>query len=216
MLTISDVLSSAELERIHALIAQGRFVEGTFTAGGPAARAKKNLLLDVRGDEIDQLAIKGLMRNAEFQAYAVPSRFAPPMVTRSSQGMRYGNHIDSALMGRAPRMRCDLSITLFLSDPDSYEGGELVMAGAPGIKLPAGSAVVYPSDALHRVEEVRRGDRIVLVTWAQSMVRDEQIRAMLFDLRRAIEEVEALGNAPETENLLIKTHANLTRKFAEV
>ena len=218
MLSIPDVLSAAELGQIHQLVGGGRFVEGTWTAGGPAAQVKNNLLLDVEGDGIDRIAINALMNSAVFQAYAIPSRFAPPMVNKYEQGMSYGDHIDAALMGRDPRMRCDLSITLFLTDPDAYDGGEMVFqsgSGATSVKLSAGSAVIYPSDTLHRVEEVRAGERVVIVTWVQSMVRDEQIRTMLFDLGQAIDRVEASGQPPETVNLLVKTHANLMRKFAE-
>ena len=218
MLSIPDVLSPADLGQIHQLVSGGRFVEGTWTAGGPAAQVKNNLLLDVEGDSIDRIAVNALMKSAVFQAYAIPSRFAPPMVNKYEQGMSYGDHIDAALMGRDPRMRCDLSITLFLTDPDAYDGGEMVFQSgseATSVKLPAGSAVIYPSDTLHRVEEVRTGERVVIVTWVQSMIHDEQIRTMLFDLGKAIERVEASKQPPETVNLLVKTHANLMRKYAE-
>ncbi len=218
MLNIPDVLSPGDLAQIHDLIGEGRFVKGAWTAGGPAAKVKNNLLLDLEGDRIDQIAIQALLQSTVFQSYAKPLRFAPPMVNKYGKGMGYGDHIDGALMGRAPRMRCDLSITLFLSPPGEYEGGELIFqshSDQTEVKLPAGAAVVYPSDTLHRVEAVRDGVRLVLVTWAQSMIRDEQIRTMLFDLERAIDQAEASGQSSEAVNLLIKTHANLYRKFAE-
>ena len=121
-------------------------------------------------------------------------------------------------MGRAPRMRCDLSITVFLSAPESYEGGELVVqtrAGELTFKLPAGAALVYPADSLHRVEPVRSGSRLVVVTWAQSQIRDAEVREMLHDLKRAIDHVEAREPGSETLLRLVRTHTNLTRKFAE-
>jgi PKHD-type hydroxylase len=217
VLKIPQLLSREELEQVRVWLRGGRFADGR-SAGSGAAGAKQNLVWGGEGDPIEQLAVQALSRSPLFQAYALPCRFAPPMVNRYDPGMHYGDHLDSALMGRSPPMRCDVSVTIFLSEPEEYEGGELVVTthvGEARIRLPAGWAIVYPSDSLHRVEPVRSGSRLVVVTWAQSLVRDQRVRDMLFDLRRAIEAVEAAGLAAETRNLLVKTHANLYRLFCE-
>jgi PKHD-type hydroxylase len=218
MLRIPQVLDAPALSRIHGWLEEGEFVDGRRSARGFGPEAKQNLVWHREGDPIERLCVEALSENALFQAYVLPCRFAPPMVNRYDPGMQYGAHLDSALMGRSPTMRSDASVTIFLSGPEDYEGGELVVTSRVGearVKLPAGWALVYPSDTLHRIEPVRSGRRIVVVTWAQSFIRDPQIREMLFDLRRALDAVEAAGAAPETLNLLRKTHTNLYRKFAE-
>jgi PKHD-type hydroxylase len=150
-----------------------------------------------------------------FMAVALPSKIHRPLFSRYTPGMSYGTHMDNAMMGE---MRIDLSVTLFLSDPSDYDGGELVIdfsTGERAIKLPAGSAVLYATTALHRVVEVTRGQRLAMVTWIRSLVRDPAKREILLDLKTAHHQLaKQLGKTPEVD-LLSKTHTNLLRRWAE-
>jgi PKHD-type hydroxylase len=147
----------------------------------------------------------------------LPHRFAPPLFARYTPGMEFGTHMDNAVMG-AERMRSDVSVTVFLSEPEDYDGGELVMetsGGEVAYKLPAGSAVTYPSTMLHRVAPVTRGTREVAVTWAQSLVRAADRREILFDLERVGRTLfERDGKTPEFD-LLNKSTANLRRMWVD-
>ena len=152
------------------------------------------------------------------RAAALPLRIVPPLLSRYAHRERYGNHVDDPVMQTHRPVRTDLSVTVFLSDPASYEGGELVIvtpAGEDAIKLPAGDAVLYPSTTLHRVEPVTRGERFVAVTWIQSLVRDAAIRDILFDLDRARREVFDREGKSRLFDLIAKCHANLLRHAAE-
>ena len=155
--------------------------------------------------------------NSVFAAAVLPRRFAPPLFARYTPGMEFGTHMDNAVMG-PDKMRSDVSVTLFLSEPEDYDGGELVMdtsGGEVGYKLPAGSAVVYPSTMLHRVAAVTRGTREVAVTWAQSLIRAADQREILFDLERVSRTVfDRDGKSPEFD-LLNKSTANLRRMWVE-
>lgn len=218
MLNLSNVLSSDELEQVDELIGRGKFVHGKRTAGGTAASVKNNLLLELAGDPVERLAVAALDRHGLFRSFAMPARFAPPMVCKYETGMSYGEHIDAPVMGESPPMRCDLAVTIFLSDPDGYDGGELVIRSHVAevrVKLPAGSAIVYPAGSLHRVEPVLRGERLAIVTWVQSFIREAEIREMLFDLDRVIHSMGDSEEARRLANPLIKTHTNLYRRFAE-
>lgn len=218
LIYITDVLTPDEMKEIRIQIGRGRFVDGRWTAGGPAADVKHNRILDAPDDRIDQIAVNALVRHPLFDAYAIPWRFAPPQVAKFEPGMYYGSHVDAALMGKTPRMRCDLSATIFLSEPGDYRGGDLTITyegGETSTKLPAGSAVVYSADTLHRVAPVEHGERLVIVTWVQSHVRDYQIRGMLFDLAQVIDRLRSRNHDRDDLLRLVKTHANLYRKFAE-
>ena len=158
------------------------------------------------------------MRNAEFSSFALPRRILPPRLARYDAGMGYGSHIDQAFMGQGEPMRSDLSMTLFLSDPGSYEGGELVVEtpiGEQEVKLPVGDAVVYSTTVHHRVATVGRGTRLVAVTWMQSFVPDPAKRQILHDLRTAKERVRAASPGSEEAELLIRSHANLMRMWSD-
>jgi PKHD-type hydroxylase len=137
-----------------------------------------------------------------------------PIFSRYEPGMAYGDHIDNSLMGGFSGIRTDLAMTLFLSPPDSYHGGELVIEGRDEIKLERGEAVVYSATSVHHVAPVTRGVRLACVTWIQSAVRDERIRAILYDLSRAAEHAETLNN-PSLTLLLSKSYHNLTRYASE-
>lgn len=222
---LEGVLSAEELATARRVLDEAKFVEGARTARGPAAGRKANLQLDRRTApsavaELDRLLVDALCRSDAFNRAVLPRRFTAPLYARYGEGMEYGPHVDNALMGvggPAP-VRADMAITVFLSDPDAYEGGELCVETALGeqtAKLPAGSAVVYPADTLHRVAEVTRGERLVAVTWAQSVVADPAVREVLADLRQAAETVQANAPGSPESLLLARAFANLLRRFAE-
>jgi PKHD-type hydroxylase len=219
--TIDAVLDWPTLKTLRKALADGSFVDGQKTAGFRAKRVKHNEQLTTKGGqrgELDNLVMDALRRNREFQHVAFPRTIQRPLFSRYTTGMDYGFHVDDALMGRGGKIRSDLSVTVFLSNPDDYEGGELEMASPYGpqeVKLLAGSAVVYPSSTLHRVKPVISGERLAAVTWVQSYVGDPARRELLYELdkvRRRLGEVDPEG--PETD-LAFKTYANLLRMWSD-
>jgi PKHD-type hydroxylase len=223
ILCIGEVLSSDAVARIVEELRSVEFVDGKRTAGWHARTVKRNTQADSRDRRVTRLRTEvdqAIQSHALFQMAARPRRIKPVMFSRYTEGMDYGNHVDDAVMsGPQGPMRTDLSFTLFLSDPESYDGGELVTettAGEQSYKLPAGAMVLYPSSTLHRVAPVTRGERIAAVGWAQSQVRDPQQREILFDLdsvRRRM--FDAGGKTPEFD-AVSRSLANLLRMWAEV
>jgi PKHD-type hydroxylase len=219
---IGDVLSPEEIKKLREEAALLPFVPGAETAGGRARRVKNNEQVSQKADErkvLHEIVIGALLRSKDFNRAALPKRLRPPLISRYRQGMAYGQHVDNALMGpKAARERSDVSITVFISDIDEYDGGELVIHGSFGaqeVKLPSGSVVVYPSHSLHEVAEVTRGERLVAVTWAQSYVRDERQREILASLAQIKDKMNVIAeDAPETD-LVHHTYANLLRMWAE-
>jgi PKHD-type hydroxylase len=216
---ILRVLDAPEAQRIATALQSRTFVDGKVSAAGLAAEVKKNLQAERTGPEhtdLDQQILAALRGNTALTAFAYPKLLALPNFARYEPGMEYGAHIDGAVMGGGggtPPFRTDLAMTLFLSPPDSYDGGELVIEGDLGeqeIKLDAGEAIFYSANSLHRVEPVTRGVRLVAVTWIQSSVRDERMRQILIDLGRAIDRVSP-GTDASTKLLLAKCHQNLLR-----
>ena len=211
------LLENAEVDGIAAELGQRTFSDGKLTAHGLAREVKNNLQLTSKGPETDELqniVISAFRRNAEVQAFALPRRVAAPIFSLYDPGMEYGAHVDNALIGG---IRTDMSVTLFLSRPESYEGGELVIdlpLGSQETKLDAGEAIVYPSNTLHHVAPVIRGTRLAAVTWIQSTVRDERIRAILYDLHKTSVD-PAVANNPSLSLLLGKSYLNLLRYAAE-
>ncbi|MGE0565726.1 MAG: Fe2+-dependent dioxygenase [Pseudolabrys sp.] len=215
---IGNVLSSKDLKTIRDALANARFVDGRATAGYAARRVKNNEQADSSDRSLDGIRklVGGRIRGNELFDLAVrPRTLTPLMFARYVKGKTYGSHVDDALMNG---MRTDVSFTLFLSDPKSYSGGELVLehtSGEEAIKLPAGAMVVYPTTVLHRVAKVTRGERLVCVGWARSHVRDAARREILFDLDTARRRMFAAdGNSPD-HNLISKSAANLLRMWAE-
>lgn len=214
------LLPGQEAARVVSELEHGAFVDGKLTASGLAKDVKHNLQLKREGREfsdLDKLVFSAFQRSAEFQSFAIPKRVAAPIFSRYNAGMQYGSHVDSAFIGGTSGIRSDLSVTLFLSPPDAYDGGELVVEMALGeqpIKLDAGEAIVYPSSSIHHVAPVTRGVRYAAVTWVQSAVRDERIRAILHDLMQATSRTDVAGNA-ELSLLLTKSYHNLLRYAAE-
>ncbi len=221
ILCIADVMTAEEVQQLRRVLDAGQFVDGRSTAGWHAAQVKHNLQLAGGGDRAaDVLVLDALARNEVFQLGVRPRAMRPPLFSRYERGMAYGTHVDDPVMGppESP-VRTDVALTLFLSPPESYEGGELVIEGTSGeqdIKLPAGAAVVYPANTLHRVEPVTAGRREVAVTWIQSQVREPERREMLFDLDTLRREEFAARGKSRAFDLLSKTHANLLRAWAEL
>ncbi|MFZ4667197.1 MAG: Fe2+-dependent dioxygenase [Prochlorotrichaceae cyanobacterium] len=219
---IDRVLSPEALHRILDLLRHAKFIDGRLTAGTFAKIVKHNDQLDRETDlakTIETTIHQAIQQNTLFQSVARPKVIRPCLINRYSPGMAYGWHTDNAIMGQNSHLnRSDLSFTLFLSDPETYEGGELVLDtdnGERSIKLAAGAMVLYPSTYLHRVAEVTAGERLAAVSWVQSLVRDTQQRDLLFELdtvRRSL--FEKYGKTEEFD-LLSKTHANLLRQWAD-
>jgi len=218
ILTIPDVLSPEDLARCRDILDKADFVDGSTTAGWSGRDIKNNEQAQGAAPrEAGALVTAALRKNETFQAAALPRAIRPIMFSRYADGMGYGPHVDNAIMFDAKLVRSDVSVTVFLSEPADYDGGELVIeqGGDRAYKLAAGSAIVYPSTTLHRVERVTRGIRLVGVTWIQSMVRSADDREVLFDLdhvRRTL--FRATGKSRDFD-LLTKTYINLLRKWAE-
>lgn len=216
---IAEVLSLDEVAQIRDGLAQAEFVPGETTAGWHAKLVKQNqqAAKQVAVEPLKAVVENALARNALFQAIAFPRMIHSLLFSRYGVGMSYGRHTDNALMGGTNFYRSDVSFTVFLSGPEEYDGGELVVEGADSeqpYKLAAGCALVYPSTTLHRVEQVVRGDRTVAVGWVQSLVRDAAHREILFDLETVKRTLFAqTGKTPEFD-LLTKTTANLLRQWA--
>ncbi len=220
---IGDVLSPEEIKKLRDEAALLPFVPGAETAGGRARRVKNNEQVSQKADErkaLHEIVVGALMRNKDFNRAALPKRVRPPLISRYRQGMAYGQHVDNALMGpKMARERSDVSITVFISDINEYDGGELIIHGSFGmqeVKLPSGSVVVYPSSSLHEVAEVTRGERLVAVTWAQSYVRDDRQREILASLAQVKDKMNVIAgpDAVETDQVH-HIYANLLRMWAE-
>ncbi|HEB95079.1 MAG TPA: Fe2+-dependent dioxygenase [Sedimenticola thiotaurini] len=223
LLEIPGVLNRAQLDKIDQVLANARFVDGRLTAGMAARRVKHNQELEREPKTMElliRILVSALSHNETFNSAVLPYRMADPIFARYRPGMTYGDHVDDAIMGRSgPRFRSDVSMTLFLRDPESYQGGELVIRTTFGdrrVKLAAGDAVIYPSSSLHHVAEVTAGERLVALAWIQSHVRDPARRELLYELNRAREAL--LKRAPEEEStaLVDKSFANLVRMWADV
>jgi PKHD-type hydroxylase len=215
---IADVVDAAALDDARAVLAKAEFVDGRATAGWHAKLVKNNLQA-ASGDKAiadlrESLAAK-IGGNALFRLVARPKALTPLILSRYEPGMEYGSHVDDVIM---QGMRTDVSFTLFLSDPDSYEGGALVIetsGGEDDVKLPAGSLVAYPSNTLHRVQPVSSGARLAAVGWARSYIRDPARRELLFDLDTARQTLFAREGKSSEFDLLSKSLANLLRMWAE-
>ena len=223
LLRIPSVLDRSELDIVRRMLAGAPFVDGKLSAGQVAKRVKHNQEVDRRARELEQLnnlVMGKLVQHPVYRSAALPLRVAAPYYARYTPGMQYGDHVDDPVMGADGVLyRSDVSITIFLGDPAGYDGGELVINtpfGEQQVKLPAGDAVMYPSSSLHRVAEVTHGERLVAVTWLQSLVRDPARRELLHELNSVRERM--LANTPETEDakLINKTYVNLVRMWGEL
>lgn len=216
---LDQLLSPEDVARLTRLVAEdGSFVDGTTTAGWAAKRVKANEQVKpgARLDAIRRDVRRALEAHELFASYAQPKSIFRILVSRYRPGMEYGLHVDDAVMGGN---RADLSFTLFLSKPDSYEGGELRVDSPEGeteIKLQPGQGVLYSTGALHRVAPVTRGERLAVVGWVQSLVRRADQREILFDLDQTIRVLDQSGAPQAAIDRLLKTKANLLRQWAEV
>jgi PKHD-type hydroxylase len=216
-ISIGAVLSPDDLQLVQATLAKARFGDGRETAGYAARAVKDNLQAapDPSLETLRKLVTARILANDLFRTAVRPKALTPLMFSRYEPGMRYGTHVDDALM---QGMRTDVSFTLFLADPDGYDGGELVIENAAGedaVKLAAGSLVAYPAGSLHRVNAVTRGARLAAVGWARSLIRDPARRELLFDLDTARHRIHAREGKSAEFDLLSKSSANLLRMWAE-
>ena len=228
LVCIPDVLPKSEVAEFRRLMDAADWEDGRSTAGAQSAMVKRNEQLPPDSDlarALGRRIVSALTSNPKFVSAAVPLQIFPPLFNRyaASGGHHFGIHVDNAVRGdhlTGLRIRTDLSVTLFLAEPDEYDGGELVIEdtyGSHEVKLAAGDAVLYPSTSLHMVTPVTRGARVASFFWLQSMIRDAQARSMIYDLDNAIQAlVERLGrDDPETVKLTGIYH-NLIRYWAEV
>lgn len=219
ILCIANVLDGDRLAEVRQAIAGGTFVDGLMTAGWASRLVKKNeqLVAGPAAHAAQERVVSALKANSVFATAVMPQRIGPPLFARYTPGMSFGAHVDNAVMGE-DHLRTDMSVTVFLAEPDTYDGGELVIETAGGeeaFKLDAGAAIVYPSTTLHRVSEVTRGTREVAVTWVQSLIRSSERRELLFDLERARRALfEREGKTAEFD-LLHKVASNLRRMWVE-
>lgn len=222
LVTIDNVLDLPSVQHLRKAMAEGDFVDGQKTAGFRARRVKHNEQLSPEGGirkEMDAMVVDSLRRNVDFQRCALPRAIQRPLFSRYSPGMDYGLHVDDALMGRGNRIRSDISVTVYLSNPDEYEGGELEMRspfGPQEVKLPAGSAVIYPSSTLHRVKPVTAGERLAAVTWVQSFVADPAKREVIADLDRVRRRLGELDPDGAETDLAFKSYTNLLRMWSDL
>jgi PKHD-type hydroxylase len=217
ILAIADVVSAADIETIRAGLANAPFVDGRTTAGWSAKLVKSNLQAapDAEVEGLRGLVETRLTGHAVFALATRPKIVIGPLFSRYQPGHAYGAHVDDALIGGA---RTDVSFTLFLADPQSYDGGELVIDTASGeeaFKLPAGSLVTYPATMLHRVAPVTRGERLVAVGWVRSYIRDPAQRELLFDLETARRRLFDRDGKTAEGDLLAKCAANLMRLWCD-
>ncbi|HSI19837.1 MAG TPA: Fe2+-dependent dioxygenase [Sphingomonas sp.] len=226
MLTvIPDLVTAAQLAEIRATIDPGDWIDGNATSGTQSALAKSNEQLPEDSDAARRagtIVLDALAASPLFVAAALPLKVFPPLFNRYAGGQQFDTHVDSAIRirrGSDFRIRSDLSATLFLADPDSYDGGELVIEGAFGeqaVKLPAGHMILYPASSLHHVAPVTRGTRVASFFWIQSMVRDNEARRILFDLDSAVQSVAATsGQGDPAAVKLTGVYHNLLRRWAE-
>ncbi len=223
LLHIPDILRREEVARFRTALDQADWADGRETVGSLGAQVKRNQQLPDQSPlkaELGQHILAALARNPLYFAAALPLKTMAPRFNRYAGGGEYGFHVDGAVMradGDA-HVRSDLSCTLFLCDPEDYEGGELIISDTYGeheVKLPAGDAILYPSSSLHRVAPVTRGERVASFFWVQSMVRDDGSRRMLFELDASIERLRSSGADAGAVLQLTGLYHNLLRRWAE-
>lgn len=225
---VPEVLNREQIARFRARLDEAEWVDGRETVGAQGAQVKRNLQLPESSPlrrELGNEVLAALAKNPLYHAVALPSRTFPPRFNRYESGGHYGFHVDGAVMslpedaGRsAASLRSDLSCTLFLCEPDEYDGGELIINDIYGeheVKLPAGDLIVYPSSSLHRVQPVTRGARLACFFWVQSLVRDDGRRQMLFELDASIQALTASGADRAPVLTLTNLYHNLLRRWAD-
>lgn len=225
MLQIPGVLTKQQVAQCRQVIDAAGWVDGNVTSGHQSALAKRNMQLPEESPaarECGNLVLDALEHSVLFISAALPLKVYPPLFNRYGGGQSFGNHVDNAIRAMRDtdfRIRTDLSATLFLAEPEEYDGGELVVDdtyGSHGVKLPAGDLVLYPSTSLHRVTEVTRGARVASFFWLQSMVRDDGQRTLLFQLDTTIQQLSAeKGGSDPAVVQLTGIYHNLLRRWAD-
>jgi PKHD-type hydroxylase len=225
MLHIPGVLTREQVADMRRRLDESQWVDGRATVGTQGAKVKQNRQLpdtSPLGVELGQIVLQALANNPLFFSAALPLRISPPLFNCYAGGEHYGAHVDGSMRripGSGQWLRTDVSSTLFLCDPEEYDGGELIVTDQYGeheVKLPAGDLILYPSTSIHRVQPVTRGARICSFFWTQSMVRDDMRRGMLLELDQNIQSLRArLGDSPEMVGLTGHYH-NLLRQWSEV
>jgi PKHD-type hydroxylase len=224
LLQIPDVLTAEQVTRARQTFDQTEWVDGKVTAGHQSSRTKDNMQLAENSPaarDLGEMILAALGQNLLFISAALPLRVFPPLFNRYSGGQSFGTHVDNAMRqitGTGHRIRTDLSATLFLANPDEYDGGELMVEdtyGSHAVKLPAGHMILYPATSLHRVQPVTRGARMASFFWIQSMVRDDGQRTILFDLDTAIQRLNFDHRDHPSAVQLTGVYHNLLRRWAD-
>lgn len=225
MLAVPNLLNADQVREMRAALDAAEWTDGKATAGHIAAHAKDNQQLPLNhplAEQIGQRILQALTADPLYMSAALPLHILPPRFNRYRGGGQYGAHIDNAIFqvpGQGQRIRTDVSTTVFLSDPDDYDGGELIVQDTYGeqtIKLPAGDAIIYPGTSLHRVAPVTRGTRYASFFWTQSLVRSDAQRALLFEQDVAIQRLMRDGASPELLAPLTGVYHNLLRMWSEL
>ena len=225
LLHVPDVLTSEQVADLRRRLAETQWIDGRATVGEQGALVKRNRQLDEFspvGQELGRVVLAALLRHPLYMSAALPLRHVPPLFNCYEGGEHYGLHVDGSIRsvpGTTLQMRSDLSCTLFLADPEDYDGGELEIVDTYGtheVKLPAGDLVLYPSSSLHRVHPVTRGVRVASFFWVQSLVRDTAQRQMLFELDQNIQALRAQVGDNEAVVGLTGHYHNLVRAWSEV
>ena len=225
LLEIPGVLTAEQAAQCRQKIERAEWVDGRVTAGHQSAKAKDNLQLPENhplAQEMGELILSALERNPLFMSAALPLKVFPPLFNRYEGGHSFGNHVDNAIRqvtGTPHRIRTDLSATLFLTNPEDYDGGELVVEdtyGVHSVKLKAGHMILYPATSLHNVRPVTSGARISSFFWIQSMVRDDGERTLLFDMDTAIQRINETAPDHPSAIQLTGVYHNLLRRWAEL
>lgn len=227
LIAVPEVLSKEQVREIRRRLDAAEWVDGRVTAGHQSAQAKNNSQLaetDPVALQTGELILRALGQHPLFRSAALPLKVFPPLFNRYAGGQTFGTHVDNSIRTHAAsggRIRTDLSCTLFFSEPEEYDGGELVVEdtyGSKSVKLPAGDMILYPSTSLHHVTPVLRGARVSSFFWLQSMIRQDAQRALLFDLDTAIQRIAGLDDAAARQSTVQLTgvYHNLLRQWAEL
>ena len=224
LLDVPDILTPAQVAQARQILDQADWVDGKVTAGHQGARVKDNQQIPVdhpAARQVGELIMRALGQNPLFISAALPLHILPPLFNRYTGGQQFGTHVDGSIrqLPNGQRIRTDLSCSLFLSGPEEYDGGELVIEdtyGAKSVKLPPGHLILYPSTSLHHVTPVTRGMRLCSFFWLQSMVREDQKRSLLFDMDIAIQRLGAENPTHASVIQLTGVYHNLIRLWAEM
>jgi len=223
LLHIPDILDREQLRQLRTALDAADWTDGRETVGAQGAQVKRNRQLPDASPlrrQLGEVVLAALAKSPLYHAATLPLRTLPPRFNRYEGGGEYGMHVDGSVMAlpNGEQLRSDISCTLFLSEPDDYDGGELIVSDTYGeheVKLPAGDAIIYPSSSLHRVQPVTRGARVAAFFWVQSLVRDDSRRRLLYELDASIQRLVATGADRDAVLQLTGTYHNLLRQWAE-